>query len=130
MSDAASPTAGSGPGALARRAARSVTAPVRGYLNDHFEMVKEEVRRVGDTARPATTVPDGGTTDEAWARVAELESLLAEQSVHQARVMARVGDEMAALTDRVAELEQLVRTLAELLAPPSPDDGVDGAGAA
>ncbi len=122
MSDAASPTPGSGPGAVARRAARSVTAPVRGYLNDHFEMVKEEVRRTGAKApeHPA------GTTDEAWARVAELENLLAEQSVHQARVMARVGDEMASLTDRVAELERLVRTLTELLAPPDSD----GAGAA
>lgn len=126
MSDAASPTPGSGPGAVARRAARSVTAPVRGYLNDHFEMVKEEVRRVGATAPSATSEPTGGTTDEAWARVAELENLLAEQSVHQARVMARVGDEMASLTDRVAELERLVRTLTELLAPPDSD----GAGAA
>lgn len=117
---------GAAPGGVLKRVARSATAPVRGYLNDHFEMVKEEVRRAGTTApeHPA------GTTDDAWTRVAELENLLAEQSVHQARVMARVGDELAALTDRVAELEQLVRTLTELLAPPNPDDGPDGAGAA
>jgi hypothetical protein len=120
VSDAAPPTAGAGPGALARRAARSVAAPVRGYLNDHFEMVKEEVRRVGATSA-AQPAPAGGTTDEAWVRVAELENLLAEQAVHQARVMARVGDELASLTDRVAELEALLRTVIEIVAPPSPD---------
>lgn len=120
MSDAAPTPSSAGPGALARRAARSVTAPVRGYLNDHFEMVKEEVRRVGAT--PATgTVPAAGTTDEAWARVAELENLMAEQAVHQARVMARVGDELAALTDRVAELESLLRTVVDIVAAPAPD---------
>lgn len=120
MSDAAPPVPGAGPGALARRAARSVTAPVRGYLNDHFEMVKEEIRRTG--AAPASQpASDAGTTDDAWARVAELENLLAEQAVHQARVMARVGDEVAALTDQVAELEALLRTVIEIVAPPSPD---------
>lgn len=122
MSDAATETAAAGPGALARRAARSVTAPVRGYLNDHFEMVKEEVRRVGATAPASAPAAGGtGTTDEAWARVAELENLMAEQAVHQARVMARVGDELAALTDRVAELEALLRTVVDLVAAPAPD---------
>lgn len=106
-------------GGVLKRAARSATAPVRGYLNDHFEMVKEEIRRVGATPGTATA---GATTDDAWARVAELENLLAEQSVHQARVLSRVADEVAALTDRVGELEDVVRSLAGLLAPQSPDD--------
>lgn len=119
MSDAAPPNPGAGPGALARRIARGATAPVRGYLNDHFEMVKEEVRRVGATAPEAAAA--GGTTDEAWARVGELENLLAEQAVHQARVLARNADELAALSARVEELEALVRTLVELLAPPVAD---------
>lgn len=114
------PPAGSGPGALVRRAARTATSPVRGYLNDHFEMVKEEVRRAAATSaeQPA---PTAGTTDDAWERVAELENLLAEQAVHQARVMARVGDELGALTDRVAELEALLRTVVDIVAAPSPD---------
>ena len=120
MSETATPSTGVGPGALARRAARTVTAPVRGYLNDHFEMVKEEVRRVGATP-PPDTAGSRGTTDEAWDRVAELENLLAEQAVHQARVMARVGDELAALTDRVAELETLLRTVVEIVAAPEPE---------
>jgi hypothetical protein len=114
-------------GGLARRAARTVTSPVRGYLNDHFEMVKEEVRRVGaSTPAPAATATgvsglSDGSGEQAWARVAELENLLAEQAVHQARVMARVGDEVAALTDRVAELESLLRTVIEIVAAPAPD---------
>jgi hypothetical protein len=120
VSDVASPTTASGPGALAKRIARGATAPVRGYLNDHFEMVKEEVRRVGATA-PAPATPVTGTTDEAWARVAELENLMAEQAVHQARVLARNADELAALSARVEELEALVRTMVELLAPPAAD---------
>ena len=118
MSDAAPTPAG--PAAIARRAARTMTAPVRGYLNDHFEMVKEEVRRVGATAPVVTAVP--AATDEAWARVAELENLLAEQAVHQARAMARVGDEVAALTERIAELESLLRTVVDIVAAPAPDD--------
>lgn len=110
---------GAGPGAIARRAARTATSPIRGYLNDHFEMVKEEIRRVGAAGVSAPAA--ASTSDEAWHRVAELENLLAEQAVHQARVMARVGDELSALTDRVAELEALLRSVVEIVAAPAPD---------
>jgi hypothetical protein len=101
------------------RAARSATAPVRNYLNNHFEMVKEEVRAAGatnaGTAGTAAPAADGG---EAWARVAELENLLAEQSVHQARVLARLTEEVVELTARVGDLERIVRQLAVAVAPP------------
>jgi hypothetical protein len=93
------------------RAARSATAPVRGYLNDHFEMVKQEVR----TSRPGAVAAGDPA---AWERVAELESVLAEQSLHQARVLARLSDEVAALSARVAELDRVVRQVAEIVAPP------------
>ncbi len=122
VSDPSHPAGAPGPSGVVRRAARSVTAPVRGYLNDHFEMVKEEVRRVGGS-------PSGGPAaagDDAWARVAELENLMAEQAVHQARVLARVGDEVAALTERVVELEALLRTVVEAVAAPVPDGTATG----
>jgi uncharacterized coiled-coil protein SlyX len=83
-------------------------------------MVKEEVRRVGAGRSAAPT-------DDAWVRVAELESLLAEQSVHQARVMARVADEIAALSERVGDLEHVVRALAAVTAPPMPEDSASQA---
>lgn len=97
-------------GSPVRRAARSATAPIRGYLNDHFEMVKQEVRESAQHA-------EAGTDGAAWQRLAELESLLAEQAQHQARVVSRLGDEVAALTDRIADLERVVRQLAAVVAP-------------
>lgn len=96
-------------GSALRRAARSATAPVRGYLNDHFEMVKQEVRQ-----NASVTAGEAGSSP----RLAELESLLAEQSLHHAQVLARVGDEVAALSNRIAELEAVVRQLAIVAAPP------------
>lgn len=114
---------GDGEGSPLRRAAHAATAPVRGYFNDHFEMVKAEVRR-------NASGPSLGDDPSAWARVAELESLLAEQSLHGARVTARLAGEVATLTERVAELERLVRQLAAIATATIPDagDGADAAG--
>ena len=105
------------------RAARTATAPVRNYLNNHFEMVKEEVRAAGaahtGAAGSAAAAPDG---DDAWARVAELENMLAEQSVHQARVLARLTEEVVELTARIGDLERIVRQLAVAVAAPVRDE--------
>ena len=86
--------------------ARSASAPVRGFFNQHFEMVKDEVRRHG--------------FEPGWARVAqlvhELEATIAETSLHQTRAVVQMRDEMAGLHDRIAELERLVARLADVVA--------------
>lgn len=93
-----------------RRVVRAVTAPVRGYFNGQFEYVKDEVRAI-----PASLRSDDGV--EAWERLAELENLLAEQSVHTARTLAQMSDAIATCADRVADLERVVRQLALVVAP-------------
>ena len=69
-------------------------------------MVKQEIRGQAD---------GGG-----WQRVAtlvyELEVTIAETSLHEARVLARLRDESAALQQRVSELERLVLRLTEVIA--------------
>ena len=100
------------------RAARSATAPVRNYLNNHFEMVKEEVRASAD--HPAAVAPSGADGD-AWSRVAELENLLAEHGVHQARVLARLSEDVVELSARIEDLERVVRQLATVVAAPVPE---------
>jgi hypothetical protein len=91
------------------RALRGATAPVRDYINNHFEMVKHEVR----TNAPATNV----TIDEtaAWLRMAELENTLAELSLHEGRILNRVGDELEQLAARIDDLEHVVERLATVV---------------
>ncbi|MDJ0768336.1 MAG: hypothetical protein QNJ12_06060 [Ilumatobacter sp.] len=96
------------PGSPLRRAARAATAPVRGYLNDHFEMVKQEVREHS----PEVEIDDSA----AWQRVADLENTLAELSLYQSRVLTRLSDEVQTMGDRLDELERLVRQLAAVIA--------------
>ena len=106
------------------RAARSATAPVRNYLNNHFEMVKEEVRTsaIHPGANQAVAgAPDGVTDADAWSRVAELENLLAEHGVHQARVLARLSEDVVELSARIEDLERVVRQLAAVVAAPVPE---------
>ena len=101
------------------RAVRSATAPVRNYLNNHFEMVKEEVRTSAN--HPVAGAPDGVTDADAWSRVAELENLLAEHGVHQARVLARLSEDVVELSARIEDLERVVRQLAAVVAAPAPE---------
>jgi hypothetical protein len=103
---------------VVQRATRTATAPVRNYINNHFEMVKQEVR-----ANAAGPAPDStaGESPGAWSRVAELENLLAEQSVHQARVLSRLTEEVVELAARIEDLERVVRQLATVVAAPAPD---------
>ena len=105
------------------RAARTATSPVREYLNNHFEMVKQEVRAAGAASAVTGSAGTGsGDGDDAWARVAELENLLAEQSVHQARVLARLTEEVVELTARIEDLERIIRQLALAVAAPVAED--------
>ncbi len=102
-------------GSPLRRVAKAATSPVRGYLNDHFEMVKEEVRAAAQTA-PIAAAPVVVDESAAWVRVAELENTLAELSLYESRVMARMTDEMAELNTRIGDLERIVRQLASVVA--------------
>ncbi len=97
-----------------RNAARAATAPVRNYLNDHFEMVKAEVR----DHRPVVDIDQGG----AWERVGELENTLSEMSLHQAQMLARVRDQMRDLDVRLANLESLVERLADVVGAMTVDE--------
>lgn len=104
-------------GSPLRRGARAATSPIRGYFNDHFEMVKDEVRRTSaSTAAPvAVTAPVVVDDSASWVRVAELENTIAELSLYQTRVMTRMTDEVAELNVRIDELERIVRQLAAVV---------------
>ena len=87
-----------------RQVARAATAPVRNFFNQHFEMVKHEVRtHTGDQVHLANLIH-------------ELESTVAETSLHQARTIARLRDDSAALQARVVELERVIERLTEVVA--------------
>ncbi len=108
-------------GSPLRRVARAATSPVRGYLNDHFEMVKDEVRAAAYHGTPVVAAPVVAAPiviDESagWVRVAELENTLAELSLYQSRVMTRMTDEVAELNVRIDDLERIVRQLASVVA--------------
>lgn len=112
-------------GSPVRRVARAATAPVRGYLNEHFEMVKDEVRRTAAIApapvaaiAPAPVVVTAPVVDDsaAWVRVAELENTIAELSLYQTRVITRMTDEVSDLVGRIDELDRIVRQLAAVVA--------------
>ncbi len=89
-----------------RRVARSATAPVRGYLNNHFEMVKQEVRQ----HQPAIDDSLG-----VWYRLHELENTFAESSLYQAKILVDLRDQVAALVDRVHEIEIAVNRLSDVV---------------
>lgn len=91
-----------------RNAARAATSPVRNYVNQHFEQVKDEIRN----QRPVVDIDQG----EAWDRVADLENTLAEISLHHARVLATLSDRVEDTNVRIAELERLVERLADVVA--------------
>ena len=103
-------------GSPIRRVARAATAPVRRYVNEHFEMVKDEVRRVGATQVAAAPAPVEVDVSASWVGVVELENAIAELSLYQGRLIARLTDEVSDLTDRVADLERIVTQLADVVA--------------
>jgi hypothetical protein len=98
-----------------RRVARGATSPLRDFFNQHFEMVKAEIRAA-----------DGGTRlPEIQAVIADLEADLVEQSLHHARVLARLRAEVQALDTRIVELERLIGRLTDVVAAAMLDDPPD-----
>lgn len=102
----------SGPTEPIRSAARAATSPVRNYINHHFEMVKDEIRR----HQPVVE------TGAAWERVAELENTVSELSLHQAQILARVREQLGDVDDRLARLESLVERLADVVGQMTVDE--------
>ena len=91
-----------------RRVARGATSPLRDFFNQHFEMVKAEIRSI-DT---------GAEIPGLQAVIADLEADLIEQSLHHARVLA--------LDTRLVELERLIGRLTDVVAAAMLDDAPDG----
>jgi hypothetical protein len=86
------------------RVARRATQPVRDYINTHFEMTKDEIRRAG-------------SSDEGVAQmVAELGNVIAETHQYQARVIGDLRDQVAELSERIAGYEVIVDHLTEVVA--------------
>ena len=98
-----------------RRVARGATSPFRNFFNQHFEMVKAEIRAADGSNLP-TALP---------AMIADLEADLVEQSLHHARVLTRLRSEVEALDSRIAELERLIGRLTDVVAAAMLDDAPD-----
>jgi uncharacterized sporulation protein YeaH/YhbH (DUF444 family) len=92
------------------KAARSTTSPLRNYFNQHFEMVKNEIRAAAaaQAARPEI--------DALHQTLADLEAGLVEQSLHHARALARVRDDLERLDVRLGDIERAVDRLTEVVA--------------
>lgn len=98
-------------GSPLHKAARSTTAPLRDFFNNHFEMVKHEVR----TASAAESRTDA-RVDELRAVVADLEAGLVEQSLHQARALVATQETLERLEARIDALQRSVDRLADVVA--------------
>ncbi len=89
-------------------ALRSLTAPVRGYFNGHFEMVKSEIRSLRDRT-------DGLGLTESEA-IAELASVVAETELHQTAAIARLTDRVDGIERELAELRRAVAAMGASIA--------------
>ena len=79
-------------------------------------MVKAEIRSI-DT---------GAEIPGLQAVIADLEADLIEQSLHHARVLARLRADVGALDTRIVELERLIGRLTDVVAAAMLDDTPDG----
>lgn len=104
-------------GAGARQVAKRATAPVRNYVNAHFEATKQELRdQLAAVARRQERVLDEvAGLDELTDRVASLASTVADMHVHQTRTVVGLADELHELRTAIGELRDDVRTLAEAI---------------
>ncbi|MAT07123.1 MAG: hypothetical protein CL424_18980 [Acidimicrobiaceae bacterium] len=93
------------------KAARSATAPFRNFFNDHFEMVKHEVR----TANAAGSHSDD-RSEALRLVVADLEAGLVEQSLHHARALVAAQESLEQLSARIDELQRAVDRLGDVVA--------------
>jgi BMFP domain-containing protein YqiC len=95
--------------------ARGATSPLRDFFNQHFEMVKAEIR----------SVDAGAELQALHAVIADLEADVVEQSLYQGRVLARLRSDVEALDNRIAELERLIGRLTDVVAAAMLDDAPD-----
>ena len=83
--------------------ARSATKPVRDYINTHFEMTKDEIRRVAPH-------------DEGLAQVvAELGNVIAETQLYHSRVVGDLRAQVEGLAERVERFERVVDQLTHVV---------------
>ncbi len=92
---------------VVRRAAKLVSHPVRAYFNGHFEMTKAEIRAA------AATHPVSRVSDEA---VLEVGNVVAETSIHQARMIGDLRERVDELTTEIEELRSVVQQLTRVVA--------------
>lgn len=89
-----------------KQLARSSTSPLRLYLNNHFELTKQEVRgQVGELSERLSGLERLSDT------IDSLANSLAEVHVHHTRSIVGLRDELAELQRVVAELGDDVNTL-------------------
>lgn len=87
---------------------RATTGPLRNYFNNHFEMTKEEVRRV--VAISGAEAPAATQTGQ---HLAELSNVIAETQLYQSKLISELRREIASLR---SEIDQMASTSAELAA--------------
>ena len=92
-------------------AARATAAPVLNYFNNHFEMTKEEVRRV--VANSGASSIDQVQTSR---QLAELSNVVAETQLYQSKLISELRQEVAALRDELGQMSTSAAELAAVLA--------------
>lgn len=101
-----------GPRQMLRDAARAATAPVRNYVNGHFEMTKQEVREQAASLRDER-VERAALDHAAFDRLTDVN---AEASQHQTQALAALRRDFADLRDEVRELRDAIDTLSQAIA--------------
>lgn len=112
----------------ARQVARKASAPVRNYVNAHFEATKQELREqvAGIARRQERLLDEIAELDHLSKAVEGVASAVADMHVHQTRTTMALTDELRELRHTVAELSDDVRTLADVvlrLTEGAPADG-------
>ena len=99
------------PQAKLKSAARATVGPVRNYFNNHFEMTKQEVRRVAAESGIAALdqARSGG-------QLAELSNVVAETQLYQSKMISELRREIAALRSDLAEMSATSAELSAVLA--------------
>ena len=92
-------------------AARSVTSPLRGYLNEHFEAVKEDGRE--RTSRQTAELSGAIASAVEGALLPRIDAIRAEATVLASESLSAIT---AILDDRMQRVTALETTIAELQA--------------
>lgn len=95
---------------VVRAAVRGVGAPLRGFFNQHFEMVKTDLR---------------GSAAEVQQRLAEITNFVTETNLHNAKIIAGLRSEVREMADQVARLQETNDLLREAVTALTPVLGAD-----